>query len=61
MNNLQQALRMAERDATRTGKSHVIINLNPFGKLYVVRELSTNMEGVVSVVPPGRDLQEDVQ
>jgi hypothetical protein len=35
-----QMLNGLQHAATKTGKAHVLINLNPFGALYVIRELS---------------------
>lgn len=36
-----QMLSALSREAIKAGKPHVLINLNPFGALYVIRELST--------------------
>jgi hypothetical protein len=38
MNNLNQALALAKKEANRTGEPVAVYNLNPFGRLYVIRE-----------------------
>lgn len=38
MNNLDKIKLLAQRDANREGKAMVVINLNRYSPLYVVRE-----------------------
>lgn len=50
----KEALDLAQRTANREGKAMAVLNLNPFGALYVVREYSPGMLGpdLVSIIAP---------
>jgi hypothetical protein len=55
MNTKQRVIDMAKRDAAREGKTMLVLNLNPFGALYVVRDYSDTLafsDKVVAVVEP---------
>jgi hypothetical protein len=40
MSNLDKAKTMAQREADKTHRTMLVLNLNPFSPLYVVREWS---------------------
>lgn len=48
------ALAMAQREANRTGKHLLVLNLNPFGSMWVVREYENRLakERGVWIVSP---------
>jgi hypothetical protein len=50
------ALAMAQREADRTGKHLLVLNLNPFGSMWVAREYENQLakeRGVWIVSPNG--------
>jgi hypothetical protein len=58
--NKHEALTMAQREASRTGKHLLVLNLNPFGSMWVVREYENQLakeRGVWIVSPEPGDLQ----
>jgi hypothetical protein len=51
----ERAIADAQRSANREGKAMVVLNLNQFSPLYVVRDFDTRYEGdrqLVAVVQP---------
>ena len=57
--NKQEALTKAQREADRTGKHLLVLNLNPFGSMWVVREYENQLakEPGVWIVSPKGDQQ----
>ena len=51
--NKQEALAMSQREANRTDKHMLVLNLNPFGSMWVVREYENRLakERGVWIVP----------
>ena len=52
--NKHEALAMAQREADRTGKHLLVLNLNPFGSMWVVRDYENRLakERGVWIVSP---------
>ena len=52
--NKQEALAMSQREANRTDKHMLVLNLNPFGSMWVVREYENRLakEPGVWIVSP---------
>jgi hypothetical protein len=50
----QAAIELAQRTANREGKPMTVLNLNPFGALYVVRDYDPSILGreLVTIVGP---------
>jgi hypothetical protein len=54
------AIELAQRTANREGKPMAVLNLNPFGALYVVRDYNPSMlsrELVAIVGPQGGEIE----
>jgi hypothetical protein len=54
--NKHAALAMAQREADRTGKHLLVLNLNPFGSMWIVREYENQLakERGVWIVSPNQ-------
>jgi hypothetical protein len=60
MTTKKAAIELAQRTANREGKPMAVLNLNPFGALYVVRDYDPSMLGreLVSIVgPQGQEIE----
>jgi hypothetical protein len=57
MHKRDQAIALAQREANRERRAMMVLNLNPYSPLYVVREYSEKAKDVIAVVEPQAEFE----